>query len=264
MMYAEREKVISGTMVDMVSIRFREVELLSKQAAGLGFLFGIISGVLCDSMYTGYYMYYIRLITPSRLVEGVSALSMYISIFLPLLGLWRCMLLMALAPFKALRGRPADLAAAVDAYREELVRMSWTLILTVASIFTTLITFLLASQLPDRFALLAAGTEAIGSSGMPAFVAGTAATCVCASAVYQVAWLTYNNFRVARPVHGEYWSTPTETDARSHEAAALAAELSVARRKGFGDDVSDGRDDERPMALQLAALFDRDQSKELF
>jgi hypothetical protein len=40
-------------MVDMVAIRYREIELLSKQASGLAFLFGLMSAVLADSMWTG-------------------------------------------------------------------------------------------------------------------------------------------------------------------------------------------------------------------
>ena len=266
-MYAQREKVISGTMVDMVQIRYREIELLSKQASGLAFIFGVISSILADSMWTGYYMYYIRLTTPSRLLEGVAALSMFISIFLPLLGLWRCVLLMALAPFKALRGHPADLAAAVDAYREELASTAKILVVTVISIFSTLITFLITSQMPTRLALLVAGTEAIGSSGVPGVVAGSIAGTLCAYVIFRVVMATYSYFTPTRPVAGEYWSREywhlrrvDMGDGRGDEAAPSPdAVLSIAKRRRPGDGV-----DDRPLLSRLAALLNRDQSKELF
>jgi hypothetical protein len=101
----------------------------------------------CSRVQSYMYMYYMRLVSPSLLLEGVSALTMYISIFLPLNGLWRCVLLMALAPFKALRGRPADLADSVDDYRRELLDTAHVLVLSVASTFATLVSFLLSSQL---------------------------------------------------------------------------------------------------------------------
>ena len=67
MLYALQQELVSSTMVEMVSIRQREIDLLSKQARGLAFLFAVIAGVLADSMWTGYYMYYIRLVSSSTL-----------------------------------------------------------------------------------------------------------------------------------------------------------------------------------------------------
>ena len=248
MLYALQQELVSSTMVEMVSIRQREIDLLSKQARGLAFLFAVIAGVLADSMWTGYYMYYIRLVSSSTLLEGLSALTMFVSIFLPLLGLWRCMLLMAFAPFKALRGRPADLAASVDSFREELFSAVYMLVSSIISVMLTLLFFMLSSQTPTRLALLVAGTEAIGSSGWPAAIAGILSGGLCMYAIWRAADEVYDRYRLPPEeyVSGEYWSDKVG-----------CAEASCARSEESGVGAT-------PSTLSVAAgLFDRDASREL-
>ena len=262
MMYAMRNEVVSSTLVSMVAIRHREIELLSRQANGLAFLFGLIAGVLACSMWTGYYMCYIRVTSPSLLMEGASALAMFVSIFLPLLGLWRCMLLMALAPFKALRGRTCDLAASVDSVLVELMQAAQMLIASVLSIFATLITFMLSSQTPSRFALLVAGTEAVGSSGLPAVCATVLAGLACIWAVWRLSEVVLHHFRL--PTHmaqsGGFWSEALVAE----EMRAEEREKMTERSKTA--EVCEARDGRSQVARPrpLWSILDRDASEELF
>ena len=107
MLYALQQELVSSTMVEMVSIRQREIDLLSKQARGLAFLFAVIASARRLHVDGLLYVLHSSRIFVDAARRIVRAHNVCVNI--PTSPrLWRCMLLMAFAPFSAPRpsGRP--------------------------------------------------------------------------------------------------------------------------------------------------------------
>ena len=162
MLFGRKEELVTSTTLRIVNIRAGELALLVRQANGCAIVFALLAGAAADSMWTGYYMYHLREAS-SRGAELVYAATMYASIFFPLAGLWRTVLLTTLAPRKALHGAGADAANVVSDFRDEMRCVLLILAVSVCSLFLTLGTWALAAydsrntgrlKLPTTIALL--------------------------------------------------------------------------------------------------------------
>lgn len=164
MLLALKQNTAAVYSVRLIAIRERELDLTVLQANSCATVFALLAGIMADSMWTGYYMY--ELVEPGGAgahgeglhLELLAALSIYASIFVPLLGLWHCMLLTLLGPRLALHGPQAAFGQTVDAIRHEFLHALELLGLSVASIFGTVATWSWATQhQPTAVLICAAG-----------------------------------------------------------------------------------------------------------
>jgi len=166
MLLALKQNTAAVYSVRLIAIRERELDLTVLQANSCGTVFALLAGIMADSMWTGYYMY--ELVEPGGAgahgeglhLELLAALSIYASIFVPLLGLWHCMLLTLLGPRLALHGPQAAFGQTVDALRLEFLHALELLGLSVASIFGTVATWSWATQDQPTAALICAAGAA--------------------------------------------------------------------------------------------------------
>ena len=174
--------------VRMVKLREKELDLCFNQLLGCATTFALLAGIMADAMWTGYYMYAIQLgerdgKCPCSWIEAWAASTMYISIFLPMLGLFHAMLVTLLAPRKALHGDPEHLGEVVEAFQEEVVHSVRLLMVSVASIFGT-------------GASWAWSTPYFAPMPIVASIAVTALCACCLYGVYVVLLRTRTSFRV--------------------------------------------------------------------
>ena len=146
MLLALKDNTEASYVVRLMAIRQQELELTVRQANCCGTLFALLAGIMADSMWTGYYMYEIGDYRQSSgggahgegaSLELLAALCMYLAIFVPLLGLWHCMLLTLLAPRRALHGPQRAFGSTVDALRHEFLHVLELLAASVGCIFST-------------------------------------------------------------------------------------------------------------------------------
>ena len=141
---------MAETKVKLFALREKELALVVSQANGSAFVFVLLSGIMADAMFTGYYMYNIRRLhdTTPIWLELCAAASIYAAIFTPLAGVWCSMMLTVLPVRKALMGHPDDFSESVDELQREFRRVIPPLHgLCMGAIFTTVATWSWATLL---------------------------------------------------------------------------------------------------------------------
>ena len=151
-----KEKLTADFKLRMIELRNKELQLIVSQANGASIIFSLLTGIMSDSMLSGYYMYDIRAVGGTivkgdkyidnksvwdELLELVVCFSMYTSIFLPILGIWVCMMISMLGPRCALGGPPDTFGETVDDLMDEFKVVPKILVLCIFSVFGTLATW---------------------------------------------------------------------------------------------------------------------------
>ena len=125
MIHGLKQNLATQFKLRMIDLRNKELQLIISQANGASIVFSLLTGIMSDSMVSGYYMYDIRAVggtieTGDRYrdnraswdegLELIVCFSMYTSIFMPIVGIWFCTILTLLGPRCALGGAELLLA----------------------------------------------------------------------------------------------------------------------------------------------------------
>jgi len=234
MLAGMKERLLADYKVRIMQLRDKEMQLIVSQANGASIIFALLTGIMADAMWTGYYMYAIREVGGtyrehdnqawSTWFELVVCLSVYTSIFLPVLGLWTCMLLTLLGPRRALNGPPESFNETVDSMMEEFAAIPKMLAMCIFSVFGTMATW--------SWATWQEGSKVEGplTSGKTAALTVTAMSVLGGTSVYLVFLWTRRRFDIARGhAISAKWGTraweraPSPTGLRRFFAGAKAA-----------------------------------------